>query len=272
MPTKAIAFAVALAQAAASQSPHELLRAARPLTSAEIATVLAASRDAIASKTLRLTSSLSGQGPELRMGPGGLPRMFKSVSTIQAGIVGGIAPGDAVSPPSRQWIEEVTRFIDYTGGAVRRCGGSIEPGELVIDYERHGTEPWTATARARDVRDVGGLGYASVFAMLRGVGSIESTEHEQVAGRWARVFVSPWTEPRYQNAGARVLRGDPAPTAIGEPPPNDAIQSLSIDVDSLLPVRWEVTKRGVRSHGFEFAYEAIDLQPPAGVQAPDCIR
>jgi len=263
---------VALAQAAASQPPRELASVPRPLTHAEIAIVLAASRDALAGRTLRLPSSFNGQGPELRMGPAGLPRASRSVSTIHAGIVSGSVPGDGTRPVSREWIEEVTRFIDYTGGMVRRCGGSIEPGELVIEYVRHGTEPWTATARRREADDAGGLGYAPVFAMLRGTGPIESTEHEQVAGRWARVFVSPWIDPRTPGVSAPVLRGDPAPNAIGEAALNDAIQSLSIDVDSLLPLRWEVTKRGVRTHGFDFVYEAIDLQPPAGVQAPDCIR
>jgi hypothetical protein len=49
--TTLVALALVLA---AGQSPRELLNVARLLTNAEIAIVLAASRDALAGKTLRL--------------------------------------------------------------------------------------------------------------------------------------------------------------------------------------------------------------------------
>ena len=55
MPLKMMALvALALVQGA-SQSPRELLNVPRLLTNAEIAIVLAASRDALAGKTLRLS-------------------------------------------------------------------------------------------------------------------------------------------------------------------------------------------------------------------------
>ena len=268
---KTIALLAALLVQVVNQSPRELLRVARPLTSAEIAIVLAASRDALTGKTLRLPSVFTGQGPELRMGPGGLPSAVRSVSTIEGGTVGVSADGTRTST---HFVEEVTRFIDYAGGALRRCGGAIEPGEMVIEYVRHGAErDWTATARRREANDVGGLGYAWAFAMLRGGGSLVSTEQGQVAGRRpARAFAAPWVLPGGDNVERIILRGDPAPNVIGEPAPNESIQTLWIDVESLLPLRWEVNRHGELTHGFDFTYVPIALQPPAGVQAPECIR
>jgi hypothetical protein len=267
---KTIALLAALLVQVVTQSPRGLLRVARPLTSAEIAIVLAASRDAIAGKTLRLPSVFNGQGPELRMGPGGLPSAVRSVSTIQGGIVGVSADGIRTST---QFVEEVTTFIDYTGGAVRRCGGAIEPGEMVIEYVRHGADrDWTVTARRREANDVGGLGYAWAFAMLRGAGSLASTQQGQIAGRPARAFDAPWVLPGGDNVERIILRGDPAPNVIGEPAPNESIQTMWIDTGSLLPLRWEVNRRGERTHGLDFTYVPIDLQPPAGVEAPGCVR
>jgi hypothetical protein len=264
--------AMALLQAV-SQSPRELLNVARPLTNAEIDIVLGAARDAVAGRTLRLTSLRNGQGPELRMGPAGLPSSFRSVSTIEGGIVSGTVPGDATQPASTHFVEEVTTFIDYTGGAVRRCDGSIEPGEMVIAYVRRGAgRGWTATARRREANDVGGLGFAWAFAMLRGAGSLVSTERGQIAGRPARAFAATWMLPGGDNVERIILRGDPAPNVIGEPAPEESIQTLWIDNESLLPLRWEVNRRGERTHGFDFAYGSIDLERPAGVEAPSCIH
>jgi hypothetical protein len=264
-------LAVALVQAV-DQPPRQLLNAARPLTTAEIGIVLAASRDALAGRTLRLTSLFNGQGPDLRMGPAGLPGAVRSASTVTGGFVGGIPSGGGPPPAPTYNIEEVTTYIDYTGSAVRRCDGSSEPGEMVIEYVRRGTEPWAATARRRENNDVGGPGYAWMFAMLRGAGSLMSGERRQIAGRDARALTAAWLLPGGDNVERIILRGDPAPNAIGEPAPEESIQTLWIDVASLLPLRWEVNKRDIRSYGFDFTYEPIDLRPPAGVQAPDCVR
>jgi hypothetical protein len=42
--------------------------------------------------------------------------------------------------------------------------------------------------------------------------------------------------------------------------------------ESLLPLRREVSKRGMLAYGFNFTYKSIDLRPPAGIDAPECIR
>jgi len=254
-----------------NQSPRELMRIARPLSGAEIAVVLAASRDAMAGRTLRLSSIFNGDGPDLRMGPAGLPSLFRSTATVIGGMVWGHLPGDSNPPASTQFVEEVTTFIDFTGRPARRCGGSIEPGEMVIVYERRGRQDWTVTARRREANDVGGLGYGWAFAMLRGAGSLTSTERGEIAGRPARAFTAAWVSPFSDTAQRTRVIGDPTPNAIGEPARDESIQSLWIDTQSMLPLRWEVNKRGERTHGFDFTYESIVLQPPAGVDRPTCI-
>jgi hypothetical protein len=80
--------------------------------------------------------------------------------------------------------------------------------------------------------------------------------------------VSPF-EPRAQPP---MIIGDPIPNVRGDRAPIESLQSLWIDTESLLPLRWEVNRRGERTHGLDFTYVPIDLQPPAGVQPPDCIR
>lgn len=268
---KALALlAVALVQTL-NPSPRELLNVARPLTNAEIAIVLAASRNALASKTFRLSYGPSGQGPEILMGPTGLPKLVRSASTLHAGIVYGSAPGSTSTPPSRQWTDELTRVVDYTGEPARRCDGSAASGEMVIEYEGRGATPvWTAAARVRDARDLGGPGV--VFEMLRGAGSLASGERRETRGRWARAFVSPWVPPQDRRSQPAILIGDPAPNVAGDRAPSESIQSLWIDAESLLPLRWEVHSRDVTTHNYVFDYKAIELQPPAGVTAPNCIQ
>lgn len=60
-----------------------------------------------------------------------------------------------------------------------------------------------------------------------------------------------------------------------DPAPNPAdfvpVESLWIDTDTLLPVRWEVSQRQAVVGVAEFVYEPLDLRPPAGVETPTCI-
>jgi hypothetical protein len=106
--------------------------------------------------------------------------------------------------------------------------------------------------------------------MLLGAAPIASGDREQISGRWAREFVSPWTPP-YPATRATIFTGDPRPNVVGVPASSDT-QSLWIDTESLLPVRWEATRRGMVTHSFAFTYESIDIRPPAGVNPPTCIR
>ena len=260
---------------AETRSPRGLLSVVRPLTDPEIQTILAASRKALAAKTFRLAAVGGSQGPQVLMGRDGQPKMVRWAGEIIGGTVGGVRPGDSASsrPPDTRWRGEFIEIIDYTGRPARRCGESAQQGELVVEYrrDRPGSQ-WMARARRRDVRDFGGIGIAPIFTMLQGTGSIASGERRRIRGRLARAFISPWTPPPSRSSEPPLLTGDPIPNVVGQPAPNEAVQSLWIDTESLLPLRWETSKRGLFLHGYDFRYAPIVLRPPAGVDSPECIR
>jgi hypothetical protein len=270
-----LTVAPALLAQTLSSSPRKLLNTDRPLTASEIATIFTASRRALAAKTFRLVTAAGGQGTEVLMGPDGRPKMIRRTYGLEGGIVFGVvagAPGVATEPTQTHWHDEFINIVDYTGRPARRCAGSTAQGEMVIEYEHRGsTNAWTATARNRNAGDVGGPGIAPVFNMLLGAPPVASGEREQIGGRWARAFDSSWTPPG-SNAEPPLLRGDPIPNLAGTLAPDDPTQTLWIDTESLLPLRWEASRRGMVTHGFTFTYESIDLRPPPGIDAPACIR
>lgn len=117
-------------------------------------------------------------------------------------------------------------------------------------------------ARTRRDSEVNG----SAFEMLAGRTPAASGERRDVRGRPARAFVAPFALPE---------------GATGGPPPGTA-QALWVDVVTLLPVQWTLTLpsmpelqgRGLPEFGVAFTYpdpSSVDLQPPAGVEAPSCI-
>jgi hypothetical protein len=264
--------ALAMLAQARSPSPRALLDLARPLTATETATVVDAWQDALTGKTFRLSPLPFGQGPAVLMSGRGQPRIIQTISGITGGIVSGVA---GASDPiiETQFHQETVTITAFTGRPVRRCDGSIEPIEMVVDYvRRDSTPPWTATAHRRSERDEGGPAIEPVFKMLRGDTPVASGERQRIGGRWARAFVSPWIAPSDRDSQRQQLTGDPLPNVVGEPAPNERVQSLWIDTESLLPLRWEVSKRGMLMLGFDFVYEPIDLRLPAGVDTPNCIR
>jgi hypothetical protein len=238
------------------------------LTALEVAIVLDATRQALAGKTLRLSSTGTAGGPEVLMGPDGQPKVRRFHGTVIAGFVGGITADGSPSAPSRTWREDITTITDYTGRPARDCNGSGVHGELVIEYElRSSTHAWTVHARRRDARDRVGIG--SAVEMLRGGAAVTSRQRSQLDEPRRREFVAAWTPPNFSADVPRI--GDPTPNVVGVAPPNEFIQSLWIDTESLLPRRWEASKGGDVTDGFDVIYEVIDLRPPAGVAAPECI-
>jgi hypothetical protein len=205
------------------------------------------------------------------MGPGGQAKIIRTTYGVEGGVVGGIVPGSATRPTETRWQEDVINIIDYTGRPARHCDGSADQGEMVIEYlYRSTTNAWTAIARRRS--DVEAHQLAPLFEML-GAAKVASGEAGEVLDRSARAFVSSWTPPAPDpRAQETLLTGDPIPNAVGAPAPNDATQSLWIGTASLLPLRWEAFKRGMLVYGFDITYDAIDLRPPAGIGAPECIR
>jgi hypothetical protein len=266
-------LAVVLALLAHACAPPHLLRIERPLTRAEIITVLKASREALAGKTIRVSWLSGAHGPDVLMGPDGRPKMIRATYGIEGGRVGGTVPGTFVAPPATSWRDDVTSIVDYTGRPAKRCDGSFEDGEMVIEYERRSsTKTWTATARRRQASaDVPGI--AAAFEMLHGAMAIALGERSVIDGREARALVASSLPSSGAFDRAPLLTGDPRPNVHHDAVPTRTTQLLCIDTTSLLPLRWEVAGRsGSAPRGFTFLYESIDLQLPAGVDPPDCIR
>lgn len=268
----AAALVVGVVAQGGTPSPREVLELSRPLTGAEVETVLAASRKVLAGKTFRLGRP---HGPEFVMGRDGRPTIERGSGAIVGGVVGGLVSGsdESARPTESRFRIDTAHVIHYTGLPARRCSGAAEEGDLVVDYERLGSRPWTATARVRDARDFGGLGFAPLFDMLQGGSRVTSGERARIAGRWARAFVSEWTPPvSTVDTRPAALIGDPIPNVPGVQLPESALQTLWIDVRSLLPVRWETLRRGRVVSAYDFEYRRANVRPPPGVRAPDCIQ
>jgi hypothetical protein len=253
-------------------SARDLLRAARGLSSAEIATVLAAARNALSEKTFRLRSGRPGQPVDVLMGRDGLPKLIRVSGALEGGSVGGVVPGFGMSgEPTRPYRrQEFVNITHYTGGQARGCDGTPAPGLLVVEYKLDvTTQRWTTVARQGQAGDFGGP-EVPIFEMLQGAGPITSGERRRIGDRWARAFNLPWTSLTFSTPP--LVTGDPIPNVAGVPAPDETVQSLWIDTETLLPLRWEVSNVGLITFGFDFSYASIDLRPPPGVDAPECIR
>jgi hypothetical protein len=226
-------------------SAREILNTTRTLLPAEIAIVLAAVREAVAGKTLRLSYVPNGPGPEVLMAANGRPRFVRAVS-------GYFDPNGHV---------DVVAFTDYTGRSVRKCDGTSLSEELVIEYEHKSTDSrWTVKARRRERNEA----LAPVFDLLTGNVALESGSRRAFEDRVGRALVAPWKPPD---------------GAIGGPPAG-ATQSLWIDLVSLLPLRWSISipatpERGlpaVPDYSLSFTYDpSLDLRPPDVRLANDCV-
>ena len=258
----AFACTVALAEPHAQtliRSAREVLNAPRPLTSSEISQVLAASRQAMGSKSFRLSLAPERAGGfEVLMSPDGRLKMTRMSYGIEGGSVS--VGGDGTATGTR-WHEDFITIVDYTGRQARHCDGSIEPGEMVIEYvHRSSVDAWTATARRRAAPEPGA--FAQSLDLLTGMTAFTSGDRKQIGDRPARALGTAWTRPP---GTARGGFGIPEDNPVG------ATQWLWIDTESLLPLRSEVVFEGVSTFALSFVFEAIDVQPPAGVVAPDCI-
>jgi hypothetical protein len=95
----------------------------------------------------------------------------------------------------------------------------------------------------------------------------ESGDRRSFGDRVGRALIAPWKPP------ADTIPGSPLPAGVS--------QSLWIDTVSMLPLRWSISmpampERGAPAmpdYGLSFTYDAsLDLRPPDGVVAPDCVR
>jgi hypothetical protein len=270
---KAVALlAVIPALLAAACAPRNLLRAGRPLTRAEIVTLLKASREGLANRTIRLSWLSGAHGPDVLMGPDGRPKTIRFTYGVEAGTVSGTVPGTLAAPPATSRHDDVTSVVDYPGRRAKRCDGSFDDGEMTIEYERRSsTKTWTATARRRNA-PAEPPGIAAAFEMLQGTTAIALGDRRVIDGREARALIAPLRPAANAFDRAPLLRGDPTPDVHGDAVPASTMQFLWIDTTSLLPLRWEVTGRSSGPDGFQFIYESIDVRAPAGIEPPGCIR
>jgi hypothetical protein len=249
----AVAFALNAVAAAQTLNPPARAVAAqgRPLTQAEVAQVVGAARNAIAGRTFNLSYQPGGPGPEVLMGSTGRPRFVRTVSgyTSWSG-----ASRNGTTTTTREYHANVRDVTEFTGRPARRCDGAAADGELVIEYRNENEQGWTAKARTRTPIEFA----ASVWDMLAGVVAVEDAAMKTIGDRQARVFVAPWKPPAGSQPGGPLV-------------PN-LTQSLWIDVETLLPLRWEVNAPTVPGYGVSFTYEAFDIRAPDGVAAPECIR
>jgi len=244
--------------------PQGVLGLDRPLLPAEIAGVLDGVRRAIDGKKARISAAPGGAGPEVLFGPDGRPRLMRATSGYSGMFwsISGGSGGGSVQAPLVETRVDVVMITEYTGAPARACDGSTRHDDLVIEYEHRNAENgWTARARQRTSIEV----MTPIFDMLAGATPTEAGGRRQIGDRAARALVAPWKLP---------------PGAIGDPP-SGMMQSLWIDVEALLPLRWSVSvpaapARGIPTmpdYGLALTFDpAIDLKPPEGVARPDCIK
>ena len=237
-------------------SPRDLLNLQRPLTAAEVSRVVSGIRQALAGKTLRLVDKFQGD-PEILMGRDGMPRLvrFKGRGESVAGITTETGTMRVFNLP-----DVIVSVFEYSRVPARRCNGGQAASGMVIEYLMNlTTKVRQVTAREPGPRDAG---MARPLEMLKATETLTSGENRLVGNRRARALVSPMPV-----SGDVVLTGDPAPN----PAEFVRMQSLWIDTDSLLPLRWEVFQRQARLGAIDFVYEQIDLRRPAGFEMPKCI-
>ena len=177
------------------------------------------------------------------------------------GVSGGTVGGDG---SRSEWHDDFIDVINFTGTPAVRCDDTIVAGELVITYEhRASTDTWTTQAATTAVDWQGTpveIG-KPIFNILAGTIPVSSEIIRHTGdGRLTRAFTAPFSTPADAAPDQRL--GDSTAAAI---------QSLWIDAESFLPVRWEVVIGGTVGYELVFNYQALDLRPPEGLSVPHCI-
>jgi hypothetical protein len=250
-----VLMTVMLLQAGTS-SPMALLKLERPLTVTETETLVSGIHQALAGKTFRLVGKFHRER-EILMGRDGLPRFVrvKGQGESVAGITSETGTMRVFSLP-----DVIVSVFEYSRVPARRCKGGQAATGMVIEYLLNLTTPVRhVTAREPGPRDAA---MARPLEMLQKAATLTTGGRKLVGERGARSLVSP-----LPISNAVVLTGDPAPNPADFVP----IQSLWIDTDSLLPLRWEVSRRQAIVDASDFVYEQLDLRRPVGFELPQCI-
>jgi hypothetical protein len=255
----------ATASQIANPIQKEIIKTDATLQPADVVSVLAAARAAIAGRTLRLLHADDDRGlvlMEVTVGADGRPRFIRRDISYDSGTVGAFVAGGG-NPVTTYVHVDATLVTEFTGRPVRGCDGTPRDGELIVDYTNEG-RGWTAAAKSHPAP--GDL--PAVFDMLTGAVTATSGTRAQVGARPARGLVAPWTPPAARSA-APMLIGDPLPNIRRDAlPSKPASQTLWIDVDSLLPLQWNAEPLALR-----FDYDGTSvIARPDGVTPPDCVR
>lgn len=153
---------------------------------------------------------------------------------------------------ARHELDDMVDFEDYTRRPAVSCDGGKRLGEeLVIEYAiLDRGAPWIAKARGSSTPS-----FPEYYEMLEG--RLEGAPIQEIGGRNARALVGPG---RLFSYSTRTV-------------PADEKQYLWLDVETLLPLRWEIMNGGVPTQwGLSFAYDrSLQLKPPLGIRAPTCV-
>jgi hypothetical protein len=240
----------------AGTSPRDLLNLRRPLSAAEVGRVVGGVHQALGGKTFRLVDKSRLQS-EILMGRDGFPQMVRVRGRGES-----VASVTSETGTMRVFNlpDVIVSVFEYSRGPARRCNGGPVAGGMVIEYLMNlTTKARQVTAREPGPRD---SELARPLEMLRATATLTSGGTRLVGERNARALVSPMLM-----SDNVVLTGDPAPNPAEFVP----IQSLWIDTDSLLPLRWEVVQRQAFLGATDFIYEKLDVRRPAGFAVPTCI-
>jgi hypothetical protein len=167
----------------------------------------------------------------------------------------------------------VVRVSAFTRQPAVYCAGPAAPGELVIEYENHnGT--WSAHARHSTPLEP----FSPLFAMIAGdvswrdagTGTIDGHVCRRVSANWAPPSIS--TFERLPDGTTSALQAVPSRGDM------TGTQTLSIELATMLPVRWRVVgslgERGTLPPlDYDVRYDdSVMLEEPEGVRVDRCIQ
>jgi hypothetical protein len=140
-------------------------------------------------------------------------------------------------------------FEDYTGLPAISCDGKPLDDELVRNYRLEADGHWSVEASPRSAHHT----MPRYFDVL--ASNPESGPLETIDGRLARALVAPQR------------MGESFPSAV------QIQQFLWLDVETLLPVRWELRRNGASfDYGLTFDNDpSLHLAPPDSRWVPTCV-
>ena len=160
------------------------------------------------------------------------------------------------------WVREAGVLRHYTYRPAEYCGGGLTGpagGDLVEEYAER-PDGWVTAARAATPIEP----TPRLFDVLTGDAELVDAGTRIVGGAVVRGIQAPWKAVRIETPTFRT-EGPDIP---------DTTQTLWIDVETLLPMRYEIAVNiaGIGDYGYNMELtDGPDLRPPATVKAPGCI-